>query len=130
MRISDAESRIMDALWRRGPLVVDDILTEVAGPQNWSDATVKALIGRLLKKKAIETRRANGRAYYHPLVERDAYLLGEGRTFLDRLFGGELAPFVSHFAEHQPLSAEDRERLRALVAKLDAPSSSDPEDKA
>lgn len=119
MQISGAESKIMDALWRRGPLVVDDILAEVAGPQNWSDATVKALIGRLLKKKAIVAKRANGRSYYHPLVERDAYMLAESRGFLDRLFGGELTPFVSHFAEHQPLAPEDLARLKALIAKLD-----------
>ena len=50
MAISEAESRIMEALWRRGPLVVEDIIGEVAPAQNWSDATVKSLIGRLLKK--------------------------------------------------------------------------------
>jgi BlaI family penicillinase repressor len=118
MHISGAESRIMEALWRRGPLGVDDILAEVTD-QNWSDATVKALIGRLLKKKAIESSRANGRATYRPLVERDTYVAAESRGFLERLFGGEIAPFVSHFAEHQPLSAEARARLRALVEKLD-----------
>jgi predicted transcriptional regulator len=119
MQISGAESKIMEALWRRGPLVVDDILAEVTGPQNWSDATVKALIGRLLKKKAIQSTRANGRTVYQPLVERDAYVMAESRGFLDRMFGGELAPFVSHFAERQALSEEDKARLRALVAKLD-----------
>jgi predicted transcriptional regulator len=109
----------MEALWRRGPLVVDDILEEVAEPNGWTPATVKALIGRLLKKKAIETHRSHGRAYYHPLVDRDAYVLEESQTFLDRLFGGELTPFVSHFAEHQTLSADDRARLKALIDKLD-----------
>ena len=54
-RISEAESRIMDALWRRGPLVVEDIIAEVAPPQQWSDATVKSLIGRMLKKKTIQS---------------------------------------------------------------------------
>jgi len=119
MQISGAESKIMEVLWRRGPLVVDDILAEVASPNSWSDATVKALIGRLLKKKALVSERAQGRSYYRPLVERDAYVMEESRGFLDRLFGGELAPFVSHFAERQRLSDEDRERLRALIAKLD-----------
>jgi BlaI family transcriptional regulator, penicillinase repressor len=119
MQISGAESKIMEALWRRGPLVVDDILAEVASPQNWSDATVKALIGRLLKKGAIESSRENGRAYYHPLVERDAWVLSESRGLLDKLFGGELTPFVSHFTEKRLLSAEDRARLKALIEKLD-----------
>ena len=119
MAISEAESRIMEALWRRGPLVVEDIIAEVAAAQSWSDATVKSLIGRLLKKAAIQSKRENGRTYYRPLVQRDDYLLSESRGFLDRIFGGQLAPFVSHFTEHQKLTPEDRARLKALIAKLD-----------
>jgi BlaI family penicillinase repressor len=119
MQISGAESKIMEVLWRRGPLVVDDILAEVAGPQNWTDSTVKALIGRLLKKGALESVREHGRAYYRPLIERDAYILAESRGLLDRLFGGELAPFVSHFSEKRLLTADDRARLKALIEKLD-----------
>ena len=119
MRISDAESRIMDALWRCGPLVVDDIVAETAAAQAWSDATVKTLIGRLLKKRAIESFRESGRTRYRPLVTRNDYVAAESQTFLDRMFGGELAPFVSHFAERRKLSPKDVERLKALIAKLD-----------
>jgi BlaI family penicillinase repressor len=119
MRISDAESRIMDALWRLGPLVVEDIVAETAPAQAWTDATVKTLVGRLLKKKAIKSFREGGRTRYRPLVTRADYIAAESQTFLDRLFGGELAPFVSYFAERQKLSPTDIERLKALVAKLD-----------
>ncbi len=118
-RISDAESRIMDALWRRGPLVVEDIVAEVAGPQKWSDRTVKSLIGRMLNKKTIQSERKDGRTWYRPLVARDDYMLAEGKSFLDRVFGGKLAPFVSHFAEHESLSADDVAQLKALIRKLD-----------
>ena len=118
-QISEAESRIMDALWRRGPLVVEDIVAEVAGPQQWSDRTVKSLIGRMLKKKAIQSTRKDGRTWYRPLVARDDYMLAEGKSFLDRVFGGKLAPFVSYFAEHESLSAEDVAQLKALIRKLD-----------
>jgi len=109
----------MDALWRRGPLVVEDIIADVAPAQKWSDATVKALIGRLLKKQALASFRDGGRTRYRPLVDRDDYIAGESQGLLDRLFGGELSPFVSHFAEHRTLAPEDIARLKALIAKLD-----------
>jgi BlaI family transcriptional regulator, penicillinase repressor len=119
IRISEAESRIMDALWRRGPLVVEDIVAEVAGPQQWSDRTVKSLIGRMLNKKAIESTRRDGRTYYRPLVQRDDYMMAESQSFLDRIFGGKVAPFVSQFAERQKLSPEDVAQLKALIDRLD-----------
>ena len=118
-QISEAESRIMEALWRRGPLVVEDIVAEVAAPQRWSDRTVKSLIGRMLKKQAIQSERKGGRTWYRPLVARHDYMLAEGQSLLDRVFGGKLAPFVSHFAEHEKLSAEDVAQLKALIARLD-----------
>jgi predicted transcriptional regulator len=119
MQISLAESRIMDAVWRREPLLVEEIIGEAAPAQGWSDATVKALIGRLLKKGALESVRGGGRVRYRPLVAREDYVAAEAEGFLDRVFGGELAPFVSHFAERKKLKPADVARLKALIEKLD-----------
>ena len=118
-RISTAESQIMEALWAKGPLGVDDIVRDVGGPQSWGEATVKTLINRLLKKKAIASERAGGRARYRPLVSREDYVTGESQGLLDRLFGGEVAPLVAHYARHRPLSAEEIERLKSLIAQME-----------
>lgn len=120
MQISPAESRIMDALWRRGPLGAEEVIADVAPAQGWTDSTVKTLISRLLHKKAIRSVREKGKGVrYETLVGRDDYLSHESRGFLDRMFGGELAPFVSHFASREPLSKADRDKLRALLTALD-----------
>jgi predicted transcriptional regulator len=118
-RISTAESQIMEALWAQGPLGAEDIVRVVGGPQNWGEATVKTLINRLLKKKAIASERTGGRARYRPLVSREDYVTGESQGLLDRLFGGEVAPLVAHYAKHRPLSPEELDRLKALIAALD-----------
>ena len=119
MSISGAESKVMEALWRRGPLTADEIIAEVAPAENWGEATVKTLINRLLKKKAIQSARAEGRHCYRPLLRRDDYVQAESQGLLDRLFGGQLAPLVSHFAEHRALSPEDVARLKKLIEELD-----------
>jgi predicted transcriptional regulator len=118
-RISTAESQIMEALWARGPLGAEDIVRDVGGAQNWGEATVKTLINRLLKKKAIASERIAGRASYRPLVSREEYVTGESQGLLDRLFGGEVAPLVAHYAKHRPLSPEELERLKALIAQME-----------
>jgi len=118
-RISTAESQIMQALWARGPLGAEDIVRDVGAAQNWGEATVKTLINRLLKKKAIASEREAGRARYRPLLTREEYLTGESQGLLDRLFGGEVAPLVAHYARHRPLSPQELERLKALIAELE-----------
>jgi BlaI family penicillinase repressor len=119
MQITGAESKIMEALWRRGPLTADEIVAEVAGAEQWGEATVKTLINRLLKKKAIQSVRAEGRHRYQPLVQRADYVQAESQGLLDRLFGGQLAPLVTHFAEHRALSQDDIARLKRLIEELD-----------
>ena len=119
MSISAAESRIMDALWRRSPLTAEEIVEQVAGPQGWSEATVKSLINRLLTKGAIEAEKAGRRYLYRPCVDRLAYLSQESRGLLDRLFDGRIAPLVSHFSKTDQLSPEDIAELKRLIAELD-----------
>ena len=119
MQITGAESKIMEALWRRGPLTADEIVAEVAGAEQWGEATVKTLINRLLKKKAIQSVRAEGRHRYQPLIQRADYVQAESQGLLDRLFDGQLAPLVSHFAEHRRLKPDDIARLKALIEELD-----------
>jgi len=118
MRITAAESQVMEALWRGGPMTADEIVAEVAGRQAWGEATVKTLINRLLKKKAIASGREEGRHRYRALLARADYVQEESQSLLDRLFDGQLAPLVSHFAERHALKPDDVARLKALIEEL------------
>lgn len=118
--ISTAESVVMAALWERGPLGVDEIVAAVGGPQSWERSTVRTLINRLLKKKAVVSEKADGRVRYRPLVSRADYVTEESQGLLDRLFGGELAPLVQHFAQHRRPSPEELARLKRMIAELEA----------
>jgi BlaI family penicillinase repressor len=118
MRISGAESQIMEALWRCGPLSADGVVAEVGAAQGWAPGTVKTLITRLLRKKAIEGRREDVGYLYRPLVSRTDYVQSESQGLVDRLFGGEVAPLVAHFAEHRALTPKDIEHLKKLIADL------------
>jgi len=118
MNISDAESVVMQALWRRAPRSAEEIVGEVAGPNGWSEATVKTLINRLLKKGAIAATPDGRRYLYRPKVAREAYVEAQSQGLLDRLFEGRLAPLVSHFSQGGKLSAEDIAELKKLIGEL------------
>jgi predicted transcriptional regulator len=119
MKISGAESQIMEALWAKGPLSADAIVAEVGDDHGWAPGTVKTLITRLLRKKAIEGRREPEGYLYRPLVARADYVQSESQSLVDRLFGGEVAPLVAHFAEHRALTPKDIQHLKALIETLE-----------
>jgi predicted transcriptional regulator len=119
MKIPAAESQIMETLWARSPLSADEIIVDVQTRQAWGEATIKTLINRLLKKKAIKSERDGGRHQYRPLVDRADYVEAESQGLLDKLFDGQLAPLIAHFAEHRALKPDEVARLRRLIDELD-----------
>ena len=119
IKITTAESQVMEALWRAGPLSPDEIIAAVGPANDWQAGTVRTLITRLLGKKAIKGRKEKAGYRYSPLITRDDYIQDESKGFLDRMFKGEVAPLVAHFAEQQQLSAKDIRQLKALIAKIE-----------
>ena len=119
-RISAAESQVMEALWADGPMGAEELVSALSRTQDWGGATVKTLINRLLKKKALASERSGGRATYRPIVTRADYLTGESQGLLDRLFDGQIAPLVAHYARHRAVSPEELKRLKSLIAELES----------
>lgn len=119
LRISAAESQIMEALWRSAPLTPEEIIAEVGPPNDWAAGTVRTLITRLLRKKAISGAKEEAGYHYRPLVARSAYIQSESQGFLDRLFDGEVSPLVAHLAQHRALTPDDLRKLKALIADLE-----------
>lgn len=117
-RISDAEHAVMEVLWHQSPLDAQTVAERLAATQNWTLATVKTLLSRLVSKEALTTE-ADGRKFlYQPIIERTAYVAGESQRLVDRLFGGRLTPLVAHFAEQESLSADDIAEIEALLKEL------------
>lgn len=119
MNITVAESRIMEALWGRSPLTVEEIMGVVVPTQGWGEATVRTLINRLMKRKAIRSERLDGRVRYSPVLQRADYVQAESQGLLDRLFDGRLTPLVVHFAGQRKLKPDEIKRLRKLLEALD-----------
>lgn len=119
MQISKAESQVMQFLWDRHPATASDVFAALGSDNDWSEATVKTLLGRLRNKGAVTVEPDGKRFLYRPAIERDAWVLAESSHLVDRLFDGRLAPLVSHFSSHGKLTDRDRQELRELIERLD-----------
>lgn len=117
-RISDAEFAIMEILWEKAPLTATDVAARLPEERDWSLATVKTLLSRLLAKAAVDHRQDGRRFLYSPAVDRDAYVTSESKRLVDRLFGGRLMPLVAHLAEQEKLSSEDIAEIERLIGEM------------
>jgi predicted transcriptional regulator len=117
-RITEAEHAVMEALWARSPLSANDVADAVADARGWSLATVKTLLSRLAAKRAVKTTPDGKRFLYSPAIAREAYLGGESKRLVERLFGGSAVGLFAHLAEAEALSPADLEQIEALLKEL------------
>lgn len=116
-RISSAEWQVMDLVWAKHPQSAGDVARALAPQQDWSEATVKTLLSRLVKKGALKFEREGKRYLYSPAVGREACVRDEAKSFADRVFGGKSSPMLSWFVEEAPLTDEEIEELQQLLAR-------------
>jgi BlaI family penicillinase repressor len=119
LRISEAESQVMEIVWRDGAAGAETIIRELGEPNGWADTTTRTLITRLLRKKALASSRDGGRVIYRPLIARSDYVRAESQSLLDRLFDGGVGPFVAQFAENKALTPRDIEIMKRLLEGIE-----------
>jgi BlaI family penicillinase repressor len=117
--ISEAESVVMEVIWRSSPIATEDVMAALEPRGKWQESTVKTLINRLLKKGAISARKDGRRYLYSPLLKRKAWVSSESTGFLNRLFDGRIAPLVAHFSQQRKLGKIDIADLKRLIQELD-----------
>lgn len=119
MKISEAESVILEFLWQAGPAAAEDIIAGAGTDNDWKPATVKTLLNRLLTKGAITANKDGRRYIYGAAISRGDFVFERGKGLIDRFFGGRVAPFISHFSEQESLSKEDLKELKKLIERLE-----------
>ncbi len=117
--ITDAELILMRLLWRDSPLNARQIAQGLESETGWHRKTVNTLLSRLEKKLVLSAhKQADGINYFTPLVAEDAYMQSATSKFVDRLFGGDIAPLIASFAGGRPLNTQQINRLRDLLKEL------------
>lgn len=114
--LSDAEWQVMKALWAApDPVTANALTAALAGTSGWHLKTVRTMLTRLEKKKAVRKRTLNGVYHYLPAVDQSECSGQAAESFIDRVFDGALTPLVAQFTRRRKLSAEDRKALEQLL---------------
>jgi BlaI family penicillinase repressor len=116
-QISDAEWEVMKVLWERNSASASEVCEQLAPATEWHPKTIRTMLIRLVKKRAVSHKLKDGVYHYYPLVSREDCTQRATHSFIDRVFDGALAPMVAHFAAHRPLTADEKRELKKLLAK-------------
>lgn len=113
--LTEAELRLMNVLWQRGPATVHQLLEGL--PKNPALAYNSVLTTiRILEKKGYVKHIKDGRAHiYMPLVGQKEATRFEVRNLVSRFFKNSHELLVLNLLEDQSLDAQELKRLSELL---------------
>jgi BlaI family penicillinase repressor len=115
MRLSRAETRILEQYWKLGTCSVREILDSLPEEERVAYTTVQTLVYRLEQKGALRRVRKIGNAQlFEPAIDQRQFRSGLVRDLLE-LFGGSPRLLVSNLLETGTITLKD---LKALQGAL------------
>ena len=112
--LTEAELRVMNVLWAKGPASVQQVLDWLPEKLDLAYNSVLTTI-RVLEKKGYVEHEKDGRAYiYKPLVARSDASRSEVRRLVSRFFGNS-RELLLNLLEEQNLDPSELKRLREML---------------
>jgi predicted transcriptional regulator len=113
--LTEAELRLMEVLWVKGPATVQQMMDELSEKSPLAYNSVLTTI-RILEKKGYVEHTKDGRAFlYTPVVERKDATRSEIRRLVSRFFGDSHELLVLNILEDRSMDASELKRLRKML---------------
>ena len=120
-KISEAEWVVMEVVWKRHPITALEVVQQLTSHKQWQDQTIRTMLRRLIRKKAL-TYKAEGKIYYYePAVSREQCVKVESRSFLERVFGGGAQPLLVQLVQEAKLSSAEIAELKKIPREKEKP---------
>lgn len=113
--LTEAELRVMNVLWSKGPATVQQVLDWLSQDHDLAYNSVLTII-RVLEKKGYLKHTKDGRAHiYRPVIARHEASRSEVRHLVSRFFQNSHHSLLVNLLQEQNLDAEEIKQLRQIL---------------
>jgi BlaI family penicillinase repressor len=117
VQISDSEWDVMGPIWEAGASTAADVIKRLRATHDWNHSTIRTLLARLVEKGVLDYQVDGSRYIYRAAVSRQSCVRQEGRSFLEKVFGGDVGALLAHFVADASLDPDQLEQLQQLLAQ-------------
>ena len=114
-KLFDSEAKVMEIIWKKGPLSAKEISLIAADTIGWNKNTTYTVIKKLEAKGFI--RRDEPGFVCTPLVTREQMQKQETESLINRFFGGSKKALFSALIDKEDLTEEQAEELQRIIDK-------------
>ena len=120
MELTNAEWKLMEALWDRSPLTGRELTEQMQAQCGWSRSTTLTLLSRMELKGAVTSDSSGGKKLFSPLLLREDAAMQETESFLERVYKGSVGLMLSSLTKKQALTKAEIDELYGILKEMEA----------
>ena len=118
VRISEAEWKVMELLWKEGPMTLTSMTRRMEQSTGWSKNVIITYLNRLREKGAVSFEQRGRTKWFSAAIDQRRTAVVESRSFLDRVFHGNAGLMISTLVLEEALTPEEIEELKKALEAL------------
>ncbi len=113
--LSAAEWKVMRVVWDLKKAMAREVYTVAGREHDWTPATVKTFLKRLVDKGYLHTTKVGNGFVYRPAHSAISILRDAADTLLGNTAQGATGPLLAHMVEMSSLDEADLDSLQRLI---------------
>lgn len=118
-KLSEREWTVLTALWDTGGAELGGLVEALRPDTGWSRNTVLTYLTRMEAKGLVAIDKTAYPHVYRAALDREACQAQARSSFLRRVYQGSAGDLVAAFLKEEPISPEEREKLRRLLDEME-----------
>lgn len=117
MQISNAELQIMKVIWTQESITSRQIIDSLSEKFSWTDSTVKTLLGRLVKKKALDARKDGKVFIYSPLLSEEECMKQITSGIGDMVCAVNITQIINNLIKDNEFTENDLNEIKKTITE-------------
>lgn len=116
IKISDSEWEVMRVIWTQEATTAQEIIAILGQTMDWKPATIKTLLGRLVKKEAVRTEQSGKKYIYYPAISESTTVKSATENLFSHICAKRIGETINELIEEAQLTPEDVVMLQEQLA--------------
>ncbi|GMA47603.1 CopY/TcrY family copper transport repressor [Tetragenococcus muriaticus] len=117
IKISDSEWEVMRVVWTKGKTDAKTINNLLSHSKGWKLATIKTLLGRLVKKDVLQTEQSGKKFVYSAKVTEEQTVRSATENIFSHICAKKVGSTIADMISEAELSQEDIDNIEDALLK-------------
>ncbi|MDN6640893.1 MAG: CopY/TcrY family copper transport repressor [Tetragenococcus sp.] len=115
MQVTNAEWQVMKIAWTKEVVTSKETVQSLQDKFAWTSSTVKTLLGRLVDKNCLATKKVGNKYYYSPILTEDESIHETAREVSEKTCAMKMGEVVNDLLLKNDFTNDDLDKIEAMI---------------